>query len=94
MYNVFELNCNGDVTAVRPSDGKARIKSVTSRCTIPYSILLRDNKDKMIYSDTNKLDRQLSNGHQMLGHLGKLRAKIGPGTLRPCAPIDTPMYNC
>jgi hypothetical protein len=33
MYNTLELNCSGDVTAVRPSDGKARIELVTSTCT-------------------------------------------------------------
>jgi hypothetical protein len=31
----------------------------------------------MIYNNTNKLDRLLSNGHQLLSNLGHSRAKIG-----------------
>jgi hypothetical protein len=31
----------------------------------------------MIYNNTNKMDRLMSNGHQLLSHLGHLRAKVG-----------------
>jgi hypothetical protein len=51
------------------------------------------NEMKMIYNNTNKLDRPLSNGHQLLSYLGHLRLKIGLGPLRLCAPIDTPTCN-
>jgi hypothetical protein len=47
-----------------------------------------ENKDKNIYNKTGKLDRLLSSGHHMLIHLGHLRAKTGPGTLRPSTSID------
>jgi hypothetical protein len=50
-------------------------------------------KMKMIYNKISKMDRLLSNGHQLLSHLGHLRAKIGPGTLQQGTPIDTPICN-
>jgi hypothetical protein len=37
---------------------------------------------KMINNNINKVDRLLSDGHKLLGHLGHLRVKVGPGTLR------------
>jgi hypothetical protein len=46
---------------------------------------------KMIYNNTNKVDRLLSSGHQY--HLGHLRGKMGPGTLRPLTPINTTICN-
>jgi hypothetical protein len=39
MYNTIELKYSGDATAVRPSDGKARINVVTStykQCLVVY----------------------------------------------------------
>jgi hypothetical protein len=50
-------------------------------------------KIKMIYNNASKQDRIMSNGHQLLNDFGQLRAKIGPGTLRPRTPIDTPICN-
>jgi hypothetical protein len=47
----------------------------------------------MIYNNTGKMDRLLSNGHHLLSHIGHLKARIGPGTLRPCVPTDTPICN-
>jgi hypothetical protein len=40
-------------------------------------------KLKLHYNNIGKLDRVLANGHRLHSHLGHLRAKIGPGTLRP-----------
>jgi hypothetical protein len=37
-------------------------------------------KKKIIYIYTGKVDPLLPKGHQLLSHLGHLRAKIGPGT--------------
>jgi hypothetical protein len=49
---------------------------------------------KHIYNNTSKLDRVMSNGHHLPIHLGHLpRAHIGPGTLRPSTPFDTPISN-
>jgi hypothetical protein len=40
-----------------------------------------------------QMDRLLCNGHELLSHLGDLRAKIGPGSLRQGTPLDTPICN-
>jgi hypothetical protein len=42
----------------------------------------------MIHNNTIKQNRVLSNGHQLLNHLGHLREKIGPVTLQHGTPID------
>jgi hypothetical protein len=39
------------------------------------------NKNKMIYNNTSKIDRLMSNGYHLLSHVGHLRAKIGPRKL-------------
>jgi hypothetical protein len=44
-YITLELNCSCVVTAVRPSDGKARIRLVTSTYTMSYNVL-SDNKTR------------------------------------------------
>jgi hypothetical protein len=62
------------------------------RVAAPQKIL-GTKKMKIIYNNTGKVDRLLSIGHRLLSHLGHLRAKIWPGTLRPCTPIDTPICN-
>jgi hypothetical protein len=46
---------------------------------------------KMFYNDTIKMYRLVSIGHHLPSHLGYVRAKIGPDTLRPVTPIDTPI---
>jgi hypothetical protein len=52
-----------------------------------------DLEMKMIYNHTNKHDLMLPNGQQLLSNLGHLRAKLGPGTLRPSSPNDATIRN-
>jgi hypothetical protein len=50
-------------------------------------------KMKIIYNNTNKMDRLGYNGQHLLSYLGHLRAKIGPDTLRPCTHVETRVCN-
>jgi hypothetical protein len=42
LYNTLELTYSGDVAAIRHSDGKARIKLVTSTHAMSRHVLLHD----------------------------------------------------
>jgi hypothetical protein len=43
LYTTLELNYSGEVTTIRPSNGKSRIKLATSTCTMECNELLHDN---------------------------------------------------
>jgi hypothetical protein len=68
-----------------------RPTSLQGQCHVPKLTQLM--KLKTIYNNISKLDRLLSIGHQFLSHIGHLRAKLGPGTLRSGILIDTPLSH-
>jgi hypothetical protein len=56
--------------------------------------VLLQSKMKFFYNISGKLDRLLSNGHQILCHLGHFAVTMEPGTLRPgSTPIGTPIVD-
>jgi hypothetical protein len=65
----------------------------TFKVSSPILTASQPMKIKMIYNNTIKHDRLLSDDHPLLSHLGHLREKIGLDTLYPGTPIDTPMCN-